>query len=162
MFHNQKKTKLKIHWPFVTDCVQISDKFKDCLLPSATAFTADLHFSYLHINCAPKAVDVFTVGIFVFNFVYPEVKNLKLCPFAMNDLLQILSTSQTFNYCWPPSCWHHMAACRWQWFCWRGGGEYSECVWLFCFVTNILNVTNDPHNCRISVLIIYFPKQMLS
>ena len=34
-------------------------------------------------------------------FFYPEVKNLKLCPFVMNDLLQILSTSQTFNYCWP-------------------------------------------------------------
>ena len=96
-----KKTKLKIHWPFVMDCVQISDKFKDRLLPSAIAFTEDLHFSYLHINRAPKAVNVFTVGIFVFHFFYPKVKNLKLCPFVMNDLLQILSTSQTFNYCWP-------------------------------------------------------------
>ena len=96
-----KKTKLKIHWPFVTDCVQISDKFKDRLLPSATAFTADLRFSYLHINRALKAVDVFTEGISVFHFFYPEVKNLKLCPFVTNDLLQILSTSQTFNYCWP-------------------------------------------------------------
>ena len=81
--------------------VQISDKFKDCLLPSATAFTADLRFSYLHINRALKAVDVFTVGIFVFHFFYPEVKNLKLCPFVTNDLWQIVSTSQTFNYCWP-------------------------------------------------------------
>ena len=96
-----KKTKLKIHWPFVTDCVQISDKFKDRLLPSAIAFTADLRFSYLHINRAPKAVDVFTAGIFMFNFFDTEVKNLKLCPFVTNDLLQILSTSQTFNYCWP-------------------------------------------------------------
>ena len=86
------------------DCVQISDKFKDCLPPSANAFTADLCFSYLHINRTLKAVDVFTAGIFVFHFFYPKVKNLKLCPF----------------------------------------------------------VTNDPHNCRISVLIIYFPKQMLS
>ena len=63
-----QKMKLKIHWPFVMDCVQISDKFKDRLLPSATAFTADLRFSYLHINCTPKAVDVFTAGIFMFNF----------------------------------------------------------------------------------------------
>ena len=63
-----KKMKLKIHWPFVTDCVQISDKFKDRLLPSAIAFTADLRFSYLHINRAPKAVNVFTEGISVFHF----------------------------------------------------------------------------------------------
>ena len=76
-------------------------KFKDRLLPSAIAFTADLHFSYLLINRAPKAVDVFTEGISVFHFFYQEVKNLKLCPFVTNDLLQILSTSQTFNYCWP-------------------------------------------------------------
>ena len=48
------------------DCVQISNKFKDRQLPSATAFTAVLRFSYLHINHTPKAVDVFTVGIFVF------------------------------------------------------------------------------------------------
>ena len=68
--------KLKIHWPFVTDCVQISDKLKDCLLLSAIAFTADLSFSYLHINRAPKAVDVFTAGIFVFYFFYPEVKSI--------------------------------------------------------------------------------------
>ena len=67
---------MKIHWPFLT--IQISDKFKDCLLPSAIAFTADIHFSYLHINCAPKAVNVFTAGIFVFIFFNPEVKNLKL------------------------------------------------------------------------------------
>ena len=87
-FHNQKRT-LKIHWPFVMDCVQISDKFKDRLLPSAIAFTVDLRFSYLHINHALKAVDVFTEGISVFHFFYPEVKNLKLCPFVMNDLLQI-------------------------------------------------------------------------
>ena len=96
-----KKTKLKIHRPFVTDCVQISRKFKDRLLPSAIALTADLRFSYLHINCAPNAVDVFTEGISAFHFFHPEVKNLKLCPFVTNDLLQILSTSQTFNYCWP-------------------------------------------------------------
>ena len=95
-----QKTKLKICWPFVTDCVQISDKFKDCLLPSATAFTADLRFSYLHINHAPKAGNVFTAGSFVFNIFYPEVKNLKLRLFVTNDLLQILSTPQTFNYCW--------------------------------------------------------------
>ena len=50
------------------DCVQISHKFKDHLLPSAIAFTADLRFSYLHINRAPKAVDVFTEGISVFLF----------------------------------------------------------------------------------------------
>ena len=31
----------------------------------------------------------------------------------------------------------------------------------FVFVTNVLNVTSMPHNCQISVLIIYFPKQML-
>ena len=68
--------KLKMHWPFVTDCVQISGKFKDRLLPSAIAFTADLHFSYLHINRAPKTVDVFTGGISVFHFFYPDVKNL--------------------------------------------------------------------------------------
>ena len=91
--------KLKIHWTFVTDFVQNCDKFKDRLLPSATAFTADLRFSYLHINRAPKAIDVFTVGIFVLKFLYPEVKNLKLCPFVMNVLLRILSTSHTFNYC---------------------------------------------------------------
>ena len=96
-----KKTKLKIHWPFVTDCVQISRKFKDRLLPSAIAFTADLRFSSLHINRAPKAVDVFTERIFVFHFFYPGVKNRKLCPFVTNNLLQILLTSQTFNYCWP-------------------------------------------------------------
>jgi len=95
-----QKTKLKIRWPFVMDCVQISDKFKDRLLPSAIAFTADLHCLYLHINWAPKAVDVFTAGIFVFNIFYPEVKNLKLCLSVTNDLLQILLTLQTFNYCW--------------------------------------------------------------
>ena len=100
MFHTQK-SKLKIHWTFVMDCVQNSDKFKDCLLPSATAFTVDLCFLYLLINRAPKAINVFTLGIFVFKFCYPEVKNLKLCPFVMNILLQILSTSQTFNYCSP-------------------------------------------------------------
>ena len=162
-----KKTKWKIHWPFVMDCVQISDKFKDRLLPSAIAFTADLRFSYLHINCALKAVNVFTVGIFVFNFFYPEVKNLKLCPFVTNDLLQILSTSQTFNYCWPllklPLAFLLTSHGRllltmvsskgWQWVFY---------VRLFCFVTNVLNVTNVPHNCRISVLIIYFRKHMLS
>ena len=159
--------KLKIQWPFVTDCVQISDKFKDRLLLSAIAFTVDLHFSYLHINHAPKAVNVFTAGIFVFNFFYPEVKNLKLCPFVTNDLSQILSTSQTFNYCWPllklPLAFLLTSHGRlsltmvsskgWRW---------VFCVLLFCFVTNVLNVMNDPHNCRISVLIIYFPKQMLS
>ena len=155
--------KLKIHWPFVTDCVQISRKFKDCLLPSAIAFTADLRFSYLHINRAPNAVNVFTEGISVFHFFHPEVKNLKLCPFVTNDLLQILSTSQTFNYCWPllklPLAFlltSHgrlsltMVSLRgWRW---------VFCVRLFCFVMNVLNVTNDPHNCRISVLIIYFPQ----
>ena len=92
-----RKIKLKIHWPFITDCVQISDKFKDRLLLSAIAFTADLRFSYLHINRAPKAVDVFTAGIFVFYFFYPEVKSICFT----NDLSQILTTSQTFNYCWP-------------------------------------------------------------
>ena len=162
-----KKTKLKICWPFVTDCVQISDKFKDHLLPSAIAFTADLRFLYLHINRAPKTVDVFTAGIFVFNIFYPEVKNLKLCPFVTNDLLQILLTPQTFNYCWPllklPLAFLLTSHGRlsltmvslkgWQW---------VFCVRLFCFVTNVLNVTNVPHNCRISVLIIYFPKQLLS
>ena len=96
-----KKTKLKIHWPFVMECVQNSDKFKDCLLPHTTAFTADTGFSYMHINRELKAIDVFTAGIFVSTFFYPEVKNLKLCPFLMNILLQILLTSQTFNYCWP-------------------------------------------------------------
>ena len=89
-------------WRFITkNCVQISRKFKDRLLPSAIAFTADLRFSYLHINRAPKSVNVFTGGISVFHFFYPDVKNLKLCPFVTNDLLQILSASQTFNYCWP-------------------------------------------------------------
>ena len=81
------------------DFVQNSNKFKDCLLPSTTAFTADLRFLYLHINRAPKAINVFTRGIFVFKCFYPEVKNLKLCPFVTNVLLQILSTSQIFNYC---------------------------------------------------------------
>ena len=76
MFHTGKKTK--IHWPFLTDCVQVSSKFKDRLLPSAIAFTADIRFSYLHINCALKAVSVFTAGIFVFNYFYPQVKNVKL------------------------------------------------------------------------------------
>ena len=165
-----KKTKLKIHWPFITDCVQISDKFKDCLLPSTIAFTADLRFSYLHINRAPKAVNVFTEGISVFHFFYPEVINLKLYPFVTNGLLQILLTSQTFNYCWPllklplaflltsHGCLSLTMVSTKGW----RHGEYSDCVRLFCFVTNVLNVTNDPHNCRISVLIIYFPKQMLS
>ncbi len=70
------------------DCVQISDKFKDRLLPSAIAFTADLRFSYLHINRAPKAVDVFTEGISVFHFFLPrseKSKTLSICykrPFA--------------------------------------------------------------------------------
>ena len=91
--------KLKIHWMFITDFVQNSDKFKDHLLPSAIAFTADLRFLYLHINRALKTVDVFTAGIFMFNIFYPEVKNLKLRPFVTNDLLQILLTPQTFNYC---------------------------------------------------------------
>ena len=59
------------------DCVQISDKFKDCLLLSAIAFTADLCFSYLHINCAPKAVNIFTAGIFVFNFFLPRSEKSK-------------------------------------------------------------------------------------
>ena len=87
--------KLKIRWPFVMGHVQISGKFKDHLLPSTTAFTVDLHFSYLHINRAPM---MFLLLAFSCLF-YPEVKNLKLCPFVMNDLLQILSMSQTFNYC---------------------------------------------------------------
>ena len=83
-----KKTKLKIHWMFITDFVQNSDKFKDHLLLSTIAFTADLHFLYLHINRALKAIDVFTGSIFVFNFFYPEVKKSKTlsicykCPFA--------------------------------------------------------------------------------
>ena len=157
-----KKAKLKIHLPFITDCVQISEKFKVRLLPSAIAFTADLRFSYLHINRAPKAVDVFTAGIFVYLFVFnPEVKNLKLRQFVTNYLLQILSTLQTFNYYWPllklPLAFLLTSHGRllltmisskgWRW---------VFCVRLFCFVTN------DPHNCRISVLTIYFPKQMLS
>ena len=96
-----QKMKLKICWLFVTDCVQISDKFKDRLLPSAIAFTVDLCFSYLHINRTLKAVNVFTAGIFMFVCFLPRSENLKLCPFVTNDLLQILSTSQTFNYCWP-------------------------------------------------------------
>ena len=50
------------------DCVQNSDKFKDRLLPSAITFTVDLHFSYLHINHAPKASNIFTGGIFVLIF----------------------------------------------------------------------------------------------
>ena len=158
--------KLKIHWPFVTDCVQISRKFKDCLLPSTTAFTADLRFSYLHINHAPKAVNVFTGGISVFHFFYPDIKKsktLSICykrPFA--NFIDIAN-----NYCWPllklPLAFLLTSHGRlsltmvspkgWRW---------VFCVQLFCFVTNVLNVTNDPHNCRISVLIIYFPKQMLS
>ena len=69
-----KKMKLKIHWMFITDFVQNSDKFKDHLLPSTIAFTADLCFLYLHINCALKAINVFTGSIFI--FFYPEVKNL--------------------------------------------------------------------------------------
>ena len=96
-----QKIKLKIHWMFVKDCVQNSNNFKDRLLPSAIAFTADLHFLYLRINRAPKAINVITAGIFVFKFLYPEMKNLKLCPFVTNVLLQISSTLQTFNYCWP-------------------------------------------------------------
>ena len=70
------------------DCVQISRKFKDRLLLSAIAFTADLHFSYLHINRAPNAVDVFTEGISVFHFISPrseKSKTLSICyewPFA--------------------------------------------------------------------------------
>ena len=99
MFHtpkNEIENTLAVH----NGLVQISNKFKDSLLPSTIAFTADLCFSYLHINRAPKVVDIFTAGIFVFIFFYPEVKNLKLCPFVTNDLLQILSTLQTFNYCW--------------------------------------------------------------
>ena len=71
-----KKNEIENTLAVVTDCVQISDKFKDCLLLSATAFTADLRFSYLHINRTPKAVNVFTEGISVFLFFYPEVKNL--------------------------------------------------------------------------------------
>ena len=70
-------------------CVQISNKFKDRLLPSAIAFTADLRFSYLHINRAPKAVDVFTEGISVFHFFFiprsEKSKTLSICyerPFA--------------------------------------------------------------------------------
>ena len=43
-----QKMKLKIHQTYVTDFVQNSSKFKDRLLLSITAFTADLHFSYLH------------------------------------------------------------------------------------------------------------------
>ena len=73
----------------IRNCVQISDKFKDHLLPSATAFTADLRFSYLHINQALKAVDVFTAGIFVFNFFLiprsEKSKTVSVCyerPFA--------------------------------------------------------------------------------
>lgn len=57
-FHTPPKTKLKIHWTHVTDFVQNFGKFKDCLLLSATAFTADLCFSYLHTNRTPKAIDV--------------------------------------------------------------------------------------------------------
>ena len=96
-----KKWNWKIHWTFIMYCVQNSDKFKDHLLPSTITFTVDLHFSYLHINRAPKASSIFTGGIFVFKYFYPEVENLKLCPFVMNVLLQIWSTLQTFNYCWP-------------------------------------------------------------
>ena len=159
-----KKTKFKIHWLFVTDCVQIADKFKDRLLPSAIAFTADLRFSYLHINRAPKAVDVFTAGVFVFKFFYPEVKNLKLYPFVTHDLSQILSTSQTFNYCWPllklPLLTSHSRLSLTMVFV--EGVAVSILTVSGYFVTNVLNVTNDPHNCWISVLIIYFPKQMLS
>ena len=164
-----KKTKLKIHWLFVTECVQNSDKFKDCLLPSATAFTADIRFSYLHINREPKAIDVFTAGIFTFTFFYPEVKNLKLCPFVMNVLLQILSILQTFNYCWLllklPLAFLLTSHGRlsltmvsskgWRWVFWF-------CRVIFVLLQNVLNVTNIWHNCWISVLIIYFPKQMLS
>ena len=72
-----KKSKLKIHWPFVTDCVQISRKFKDRLLPSAIAFTADLRFSYLHINRAPKAVNFFDWGHFRVSFFSPRRKKSK-------------------------------------------------------------------------------------
>jgi len=43
-----QKMKLKIHQTYVTDFVQNSSKFKDRLLLSITAYTADLHFSYLH------------------------------------------------------------------------------------------------------------------
>ena len=71
------------------DCVQNSDKFKDRLLPSAIAFTADLHFSYLHINRAPKAINVFTGGIFLYFFLLlprsEKSKTLSICyerPFA--------------------------------------------------------------------------------
>ena len=46
-------------------------------------------------------VTAWTRPVIVFILFYPEVKNLKLCPFVTNNLSQILSTSQTFNYCWP-------------------------------------------------------------
>ena len=97
-----KKMKLKIHWTFVTDCVQNSNKFKDRLLPSATAFTADLCFSYLHnTSITHRKQSMFLLGAFLcLHFFYPEVTNLKLCPVVTNVLLQILLTSQTFNYCW--------------------------------------------------------------
>ena len=73
--------KLKIHWTFVTECVQNSDQFKDRLLPSAIAVTAELRFSYLHINRAPKAIDVFAGGIFVFNFFLPRIEKSKTLSF---------------------------------------------------------------------------------
>ena len=87
MFHTQKneiENTLAVH----NGLVQISNKFKDCQLPSAIAFTADLRFSYMHINHAPKAVDVFTGGISMFHFFHPDIKNLKLCPFVTNDLFE--------------------------------------------------------------------------
>ena len=100
----------------------------------------------------------FTQTLKIWNFVH--LLQTTFCKFYRHRK-HLITADRFWNYHWP-SCWHHMAACRWQWFRRRGGGEYSDCVRLFCFVTNVLNVTNDPHKCRISVLIIYFPKRMLS
>ena len=58
-------------WRFITKKTKL---IKDRLLPSAIAFTVDLHFSYLRINRAPKAVDVFTEGISVFHFFTQKQK----------------------------------------------------------------------------------------
>ena len=125
--------------------------------------------SLICISIAHQKQSMFLLRAFPFFFsFYPEVKNLKLCPFVTNNLSQILSTSQTFNYCWPllklPLAFLLTSHGRllltmvstkgWRWVFY---------VRLFCFVMNVLNVTkNNPHNCWISVLIIHFPKQMLS
>ena len=135
-FHN-KKTKLKIHWPFVRTVSKFPISLKIVCYRRHCIHCGPSLLLFAH-QSRTESSRCFYWGHFpCFIFFYPDVKNLKLCHLLRTTFCKFYWHRKHLITCWPllklplAFCWHHMAACRWQWFRRRGGGEYSDCVGYF-------------------------------